>query len=199
MSKKELFTDNEGIEYFNQIKFPCLFCGKIIPDWRLASSSVGNVLHEDKDYVWHKVCLPNGMSVKDVHTFIHEKQEKPQEKYLTDATLQSQPDMDQEKYDLSLVILSLQERPKAKREICNDTNLSMNTVSWRIYDNDTETPEFTKKGAVARHSETFIKVGNKSGKIRGFVYALMDKQYSEEVIRECREKFGITFLKGFNQ
>lgn len=109
-------------------------------------------------------------------------------------TLEAPPDQDQKEFDLQEIISSLSERPRAKREICNDTNISMNNVSWRIYDHDLETPEFTEKGKKARLSETFIRVGKKSGKIRGFVYALKDKQYSKEVLEECREKYAITFF-----
>lgn len=109
-------------------------------------------------------------------------------------TLESDPDQDQKAFHLQEIVSSLSERPRAKREICNDTNISMNNVSWRIYDHDIETPETNAKGKKVRLSDTFIRVGKKSGKIRGFVYALKDKQYSEEVLNECVEKYGITFF-----
>jgi len=206
---KPYYTDSEAT-YNSQIKFPCIFCKKIIYDYQtclfdndnyqiLKSSTsfsrISNYQVDRRTEFFHECCKPEGFRLSDISEYmpLYPKPQKGnQKRFMKDQSLQLQPNSDKKQEDFEQIYQVLKEYPRTKPQLHRDTKIDKLTIGWRVWDHHTNTEEFNQKsGKKQRLSESFCNIGKAP---RGVdVIGLSNHKYPETAISYCKNVLKYTF------
>lgn len=191
---KPFYTDTDMLSN-SQIRFPCIFCKRIILDYQTSFSNISSYEVEGRMEFYHQICKPKGFRLSDISEYMplySKPQNKPKKLSVSAQSLQFYPSSDKKREDFDVILLALQEYPRTKPLLHKDTNIDKLTIGWRIWDNHINTEEFNQKsGKIQRLSETFCIIGTAPRGVH--VIGLVNYPYPKKAIEFCKNKLKYTF------